>query len=502
MAVPELNEDILAVICACLTDVSDVLAISLTCSSVRRLAIKQLLSLRPIHLSAGDLSIQRFHYFLFADAPARLPLIRALDIETRLVRNRSLSPQRGDASLLMDILTSCKLLERISFGRITFPLPRLTKDPSVIDAIASVQSLRSLVIQNPIRSCPLPHLQAQSPFRQICPLMLLRRWCRVQLVPSLAPGVSLSPRADPRGAQFPRVDVDPQRIQGLQNLQGPAQSFAGWNQYPAVHSLSVHFSVGRLLFEPLQHLFPAIDGTFSVGCIDYDYPADTFSDIRAANQRAQDRIKNGDRARRHGWTKLRHLACPVEAFYILGLCCPIDFAMIDGMDWTFTPQHNWRCLTVSLRENPVPRLTLCLALDDKLEVFGGVFGSALGTVLTHLTLVLDTVSNWTSPPLPGRFGWDELLVCALLSTPSQPISPTTDVHCAVFYAGQSAISVSSFTPRAKWTQPPTCPCPLRPRGDSPARSTRPDSTLKAPQQRSPGPSHHCGSFPSPHVAAL
>ena len=279
MAVPELNEDILAVICACLTDVSDVLAISLTCSSVRRLAIKQLLSLRPIHLSAGDLSIQRFHYFLFADAPARLPLIRALDIETRLVRNRSLSPQRGDASLLMDILTSCKLLERISFGRITFPLPRLTKDPSVIDAIASVQSLRSLFIQTPSVVALDLISKLRAPLRKLVPWCfygdgVVFNWCSPSFQESLS---HLAPTLEK--LSFHELIVDPQRVQGLQDLQVQEQSFASWIQYPAVHSLSVHFSVGRLLLEPLQHLFPAVDGTFSVECIDYDYPTDTFSDI-------------------------------------------------------------------------------------------------------------------------------------------------------------------------------------------------------------------------------
>ena len=51
MVVPELNEDVLTVVCDFLTDVSDVLAVSLTCSPFRPIAILRLLSIHHIYLN-------------------------------------------------------------------------------------------------------------------------------------------------------------------------------------------------------------------------------------------------------------------------------------------------------------------------------------------------------------------------------------------------------------------------------------------------------------------
>ena len=116
MAAPELNEDILRIVSDFVTDVPDLLALSLTCSSFRPLATRQLLALHPIHITGGQ-SIRRFHAFIFADAPARAPLLRALDIDMRPFHHL-VPPQPGDASLLIDILTSCQHLERISLRRI------------------------------------------------------------------------------------------------------------------------------------------------------------------------------------------------------------------------------------------------------------------------------------------------------------------------------------------------------------------------------------------------
>ncbi|KAM5544156.1 hypothetical protein V8D89_002205 [Ganoderma adspersum] len=382
----------------------NVLAISLTCSSFRPVAIRRLLSiLRPIHLTGGA-SVRRFHTFLFADAPARVPPIHALDIETGLAHH---PPQPGDAYFLVDILTSCQRLEHITFGRQPFT-HRLTEDPGVIDAIASIPSLRSLSIQSIADALALVR-NVRAPLRK------LGLWCfyadgSEDGSEDGGDGFDWYPTAFQDTLSHLLV-IDADKIQELQgsNADGhaPVPSVSSWTQYPAVPSLSVNYFTGRLLLEPLQHLFPALDGTLSVGQIDVEYPEDTLSDMRAANQRAQE-SGNGSRA----WRQLDRIICTPMAFYLLGLRCPVRLAMIDGTDRYYDLEIVQRYVAVSLRENPVPRLTLCLALDDALGGLGGLLPPELGDTLTHLTLVLDAAGH--GPPAVA-FGWDELLDAMLAS---------------------------------------------------------------------------------------
>ena len=79
MASVNLNMDALSVTCQFLTDVSDLLSFSLTCSSLRPVATQRLISISPIRLTKGAL-IHKFHSFLCADAPARAPYVRAVEI--------------------------------------------------------------------------------------------------------------------------------------------------------------------------------------------------------------------------------------------------------------------------------------------------------------------------------------------------------------------------------------------------------------------------------------
>ncbi|KAI1789258.1 hypothetical protein LXA43DRAFT_1021944 [Ganoderma leucocontextum] len=82
MATLRLNVDVVAVVCEFLPDVSDVLSLALTCSSVHLVAVSWLLRMRPVYLISGP-SIRRFHSFLVADAPTRAPHVRALHIDLR-----------------------------------------------------------------------------------------------------------------------------------------------------------------------------------------------------------------------------------------------------------------------------------------------------------------------------------------------------------------------------------------------------------------------------------
>ena len=131
MARARLNLDVLRAVCEFLLDSSDVLSFALVCSSLRPIATRRLLQMSPIRLINSD-RVARFHSFLFADAPSRLgPLVRELSINAE---------QSNDSYLLVRILASCQRLTDISIYVIYSPFP------PIVDAIASLQSLRSISI--------------------------------------------------------------------------------------------------------------------------------------------------------------------------------------------------------------------------------------------------------------------------------------------------------------------------------------------------------------------
>ncbi|KAM5544339.1 hypothetical protein V8D89_001999 [Ganoderma adspersum] len=418
MAAPELNEDVLNIVCDFLTDVQDLLAFSLTCSSFRPPAIRRLLSVHPVHITGGQ-SIRRFHAFIFAGAAARAPLLRTLDIDMRPF-HRLIPPQPGDASLLIDILTSCQHLERISLRRIPF-WRHLADDPGVIDAIASIQSLRSLSIQSAAAHALTLVRKVRAPLRTLGLWCFYRdglrddfTWRPAAFQDSLS---HLAPTLEELG--FHELIVDPAKTQELQDPRGPPPApVASMPQYPAVRSLS--------------HLFPALDGTLAVGQIHFDHEA-ACSAVRAANQRAQAQADDPDApspSPSRPWTKLDRVVCGAVPFYVLALRCPVRLAVLDARDNDHTPEFVRRCVAVALRDNPVPRLALSVALDEGLGVLelDGMFGPELGAALTHLVLGLDVVGPRALVPPAVPFGWDALLdrTLALL----RPLHKLTHLHVA------------------------------------------------------------------------
>ncbi|PIL25388.1 hypothetical protein GSI_13278 [Ganoderma sinense ZZ0214-1] len=404
MPVPDLNEDILTVVCDFLSDVSDVLAVSLTCSRFRPIAIRRLLAIRLVLLN-GDASIRRFHAFLFADAPARAPLIRALDIQYGSFHHPL---QAGDATLFMEIVTMCHRLEHVTFGLPSSAM--LAGHPNVIDAIASIPNLRSLSISSTAEDALALVRNVRAPLRHLGLWCFYGdpedefNWYPAAFQDTLA---HLEPSLEELG--FHQLIVDPEKIRELRDSEDPGPLFSSWTQYPAVRSLSVNCFSGRLLLDPLQRLFPALDGRLSVGQVAVDNPEDTLADIRASNQLAQgnrDKNASGDGSRSYAWRKLDSVVSSPVAFYLLGLRCPIRFVTLDAADEYYGPEAVQRCIAESLRESPVPHLALCLVLHDGLAMLSGLPPPEVGGTLTHLTLALDAACHW-APQAP--FGWNELL---------------------------------------------------------------------------------------------
>ncbi|KAI1789278.1 hypothetical protein LXA43DRAFT_589936 [Ganoderma leucocontextum] len=146
-------------------------------------------------------------------------------------------------------------------------------------------------------------------------------------------------------------------------------------QYAGVRSLCVGGFVGKPLLDHLQYLFPALDDVLSIARLDGRTPEDTYADIRAANQPAQDGEGGGLCSR--AWKKVDRVVCDAPTLYILGLRCPVRLLRLDCCS-----AHALRYAADALRENPVPRLKVSLLLGDGLRGLNELCGEELAGRLT------------------------------------------------------------------------------------------------------------------------
>ena len=393
MAAPPLNPDVLAIVCEFLRDVSDVLSMALTCSSVHAISVAQILRMRAVYLKSGP-PIRRFHSFL-ANAPARARHVRAIDIDLR-------EPQRGsdDCSVLLDILASCTRLEHLTlaFGSASL---KVIADPRFLQAIAAIPSLRSLSLRSmsvDVLSI-FPHIGTS--------IRRLKIACTHVDASSRFPIVleQSLPRVVAQSLETFSLDKFAVDLHG--DIQTPASllmpSIFNTRPYPGVRSFSVKSLKGRPLLDHLQHLFPALDGTLILGFLDIQVHEETYSYIRTANQRSQE--DHGLESSSGTWKKLDRLICGASMLYVLGLRCPIRLIV---MEYNVVDE-DVRYIADALQENPVPRLHL--SVSHNFGAFDRLFPPNLAQTLTHLTLCLIYSNDYGFKTSEDqRLRWDGVLV--------------------------------------------------------------------------------------------
>lgn len=150
------------------------------------------------------------------------------------------------------------------------------------------------------------------------------------------------------------------------------------------------------LLSVLQQLFPALNGTLSLGLFILQGEGDDdeqavahgqqgYAAVRAANQRAQDGSIGGNAV----WTQLHRVVCDALFFSLLRLRCPVRLAMLSvTVGYAVALAQAARCVMDALRANPLPHLKLSLVLNGGLGMFNALFSPELGARLTHLTFCL------------------------------------------------------------------------------------------------------------------
>ncbi|KAM5543690.1 hypothetical protein V8D89_002941 [Ganoderma adspersum] len=403
-----LNIDVLAVVCEFLSDVSDVLSLSLTCSSMNPVAIGLLLRMRPVYLKISGPSIRRFHSSLFVHAPARALHVHAIHIDLRCP---GAPPARtDDLSLLLDILDVCKHITHITVA-FEQASQHLAEDPSIVKAFTTIPTLRSFSVRSSSTSPFFLLRQVSAPLRTLsihCPNIGLSFW-----YPSALEDFLTCVAQTLEKLEVANFTVEPLVTQtGFHTPIPPPERLT---KYSGVRSLSLGSFEGQPLLEDLQRLFPALDGTLSLGSLDTVWRVGAeYGHIRAANQRAQER-GGTDGAPLAAWKRLDRVVCNGPMLFVLALRCPIRLAMIDS-DGVY---NGTRYIADALRENPVPCLKLTLKHDRvQAGALHEILSSELAQTLTHLTLCLlhPTVSGHCSPlqseanfGASQQFTWEDVL---------------------------------------------------------------------------------------------
>ena len=333
----------------------------------------------------------KFHSFLFADAPARTPYVRVLEIERGPSRDSLIPDLPPDSTpLLIEILTSCLNLRSVTIVLNDNEPEGLICDLDVARTIAALPNLRSLTLfcSNMCRPVLLNELRI--------PLRALSLWGYDKEVHFYHPATleTVLPRlaTNLEKLEIGGFVVDPEEL--LECGLAPTSVFA-LTQYPTVRSLFL-LLYGAPVLDHLQYLFPALDGTLAFKSPQFpvNNPLETHTAIRTANHRMQESSSS------RPWRQLHRIACQPLMLYLLALRCPIKHVLLDAMGVPLGPYA-----VDALRENPVPHLKL--TIRHEFPAFDYLFTPELAGTLTHLTLILeyhfetlhDNPANTPGPPL-------------------------------------------------------------------------------------------------------
>lgn len=410
----QLNLDVLREICGFLMDVPDVLSFSLTCSTLRPIAVERRLSMRDITIWSAT-SIRDVYNFVFVDEKRRGQHIRAITIPVY----SDIPPEPSDEliNVLVSVLASATHVRKFSFY---LPVPddwSAAEDPDglealclfchrrILSAVAQITSLHELRVVAPTDTAGYFLRSTRSALKVF-------RYGDVE-----------GPRDTPE--QFP-VTVAPQMIPTLQEIAMTFELFElAMKSMPhmslsAVRSVTLTDVFRPFKLDMLLTAFPNLDGTLIIG----DHLS-TFDRERLLRFRGE----NHDAQKRHAWKALDRVAAGAVMLYALGLTCPIRHLTLNHAPVLIPrrpqPEASGFARAV-LQDSSSSRLVL---VGVRLPLGNSVLGDSLfaedtAARLTHLGLdakyagprrvVPIPGSGWQPSPAEGEgLSWDAVLVSSL-----------------------------------------------------------------------------------------
>lgn len=402
---PDLDLDILGIVCDLIDDVSTINAVSHTSHALRQIAVKRLLSMKPIALK-DQRSVRTFHEFVSVDPESRIPFVRSLNIS--IFRSVTLSQwEQGQKEAAQAILD---LLERVTHLRsLTLPHPERTlrylADPRICDAITRVSTLHDLGM--------LDTFDKMETIVKLTHSVASHRVLRISLdtLPALAS------HEDDRGIKIAQLDALLCHLAPTLEVldiigNTPIQLDVKGTGYPGLRSLMSKAPIvgdcwKDIRMDLLVSKFPALEDTLSVPTWVPESPdAPNLQRVRALNE-----VHQAQRS----WRHLDRVIEDVLGLYVLGLVCPVRHLMVESLS-SRTRSH----MAELLRSASPTHLKLSIILYLGGDVLQGLLPPESIPRLTHLILLLSYAnaqwrnrfpSQWNGrDPSADTMQWSPLLV--------------------------------------------------------------------------------------------
>lgn len=227
---------------------ADVLSMSLTCSTIRLVAIKRLVGMYPVALKDTEF-ICRFHTFVFSNTSSQLlQHIRALVIDINPQDHKEKHMSSEVVQWLLDLLSQAANLQSLG---INCPSLKFAENDQILDTIKNMTTLKELHIQGGQRANMLEDIVQGSQ----SPLEVLHA------------GLSYETCVD--NAFIDKLLAQYATTLRILNIQVWKSHFIEKTlQYPAIRSISLSNLAGFPSMDVLLHMFPALDDTLDIGTLD------------------------------------------------------------------------------------------------------------------------------------------------------------------------------------------------------------------------------------------
>ena len=358
-------------ICNSIDDIHDLLSVSLTCSEMRRIAIRQLLKMHTIRLSTRK-SIRGFRDLVINQKPTLAHHLNSIVIpETAWTTYEPAYPSK-DVEDVMDILDCAVNLDTLD---ISLDAPYVVTS-RVFSTFATFKVLRDLTLTDaallPGDASWTHHALGalRSPLVSLC-IRDKKHLSSSSLVPS-----TLASDFDQSFSRFSTLSTLTTLHLGL--IPVYEDSFLQLPRFLSVRSLIISRPiVGEPNLAALLHLFPSLDGTLSlrmerVASSSIIFNRAKFNRVREKNQLAQG--SSG------GWTNLDRLDCEPATAQILALLCPVRHFTTDALDYPSLDVVRPRHLVIDSIRLPF--------YTDISRHYGDEIASMSASSVTHVVLIV------------------------------------------------------------------------------------------------------------------
>ncbi|PIL27930.1 hypothetical protein GSI_09965 [Ganoderma sinense ZZ0214-1] len=432
-----LNLDVLCSVCSFITDVPDILAFSLTCSTLRPPAIRRRLGMRPVVITDA-MSINTLHAFIFVDKAGRSPHIRAITI-----------PQEAGPLLkgcpedllhrLLAILSAATCVRTLSLHLPSRSSSSLLAHPLIVPAVARLTGVEDLALvssferANALLRCirsPLKVFRYGSLYDDLSALRNTSLIGSSMRLSSIRRRIAMRQEMD---EEF-TIEVANHLSDTLSDLELPQvclprQPFLRLHPGPflAVRSFVLRCVTEPLRLDVLLHILPNLDSSLVVEALPLFYNSmrdwQRVETIQEANRFAQER---------HAWKKLDRVVASPLMLFALGLTCPIRRLTLDLSADENSPSESAdafarHALGSVLRDHAPAHLTIRgLRLPAGLEHLDDLFSTNNALAgMTHLVVN----AEYNSVDDGGKLLWPEEALDTLLARIQY--SSLTHVHIEI-----------------------------------------------------------------------